>query len=316
MKRIHPNLAHAAYVALSVYLSIHTGCKTPAGGVANPFLAPDRVPPPATRAIMPGQAQPYYPGDPLPVMQSSVAPQKQPAHDGGLAWGSPSAAAVSAVVPHTTGPRINEPRVVQTTSTPNENVAIPKDDGDLRFASQPQAPLQIASSSGATFATPSIGPSQQNQAVQQAAFNEPVAGELPTSSPDVNLVDVEVVSPWRPPQIAQSVASVSNVSPPRRVAIPGGDAGGMDVHLRAIPSPPAAPSAPAAPRIRLPGYYTPQPPTNAALPPGTVIYTYSAPVVQSAQSGPQSAQLNPMSLAGMPQAAAGQDGFRPRTAMR
>jgi hypothetical protein len=320
MKRIHPNLA-LVNVALLVYLSVHTGCKTPSGGVANPFLAPDRVPPPATRAIMPGQAQPYYPGDPLPVMQSSVAPQQQPAHNGGLAannvglaWGSSSGKAVSAVEPRMAEPRTGEPRVAQTTATPNENVAIPKDDGDLRFASQPEAPIQIASSSGAAFVTPSIAPSQQNQPVQQAGFNEPVASGLRTSTPDVNLVDVEVVSPWRPPQIAQSVASVSPVSPPPLVAIPGGDPGGMDVRLRAVPSPPSTPGAPAAPRIRLPGYYTPQPLTNAPLPAGTVIY--GPPVMQSVNNAPQVVQLNRMSLAEMPQATAGQDGFRPRTAMR
>ncbi|MGI9427096.1 MAG: hypothetical protein ACR2NM_00445, partial [Bythopirellula sp.] len=34
--------------------------------MTNPFLAPDRVPPPATRTLLPGTAQPYYPGDPVP----------------------------------------------------------------------------------------------------------------------------------------------------------------------------------------------------------------------------------------------------------
>ncbi|NOZ38674.1 MAG: hypothetical protein GXP24_00430 [Planctomycetes bacterium] len=34
--------------------------------MTNPFLAPNRVPPPATRTLLPGTAQPYYPGDPVP----------------------------------------------------------------------------------------------------------------------------------------------------------------------------------------------------------------------------------------------------------
>ncbi|HJQ79625.1 MAG TPA: hypothetical protein VJ828_06700 [Lacipirellulaceae bacterium] len=304
MKRIHPNVARAAHVAMLVFLSVHIGCKTPSGGLANPFLAPDRVPPPATRALMPGQAQPYYPGDPLPVMQSSTAPQEQPAPLGGLAWSSPTASPVSA----------SEPRIDQLAATPNEKVAIPTDEGDLRFAGQPEAPIQVASSNAARADAPSITPAAPKHAATQASFNEPVANELSTSTPDVNLVDVEVVSPWRPPQISQSVASVSTVSAPPRVAIPGGDPSGMGVRLRAVPSPPAAPSAPAVPRIRLPGYYAPQPYTNAALPPGTVIY--GAPVMQSAGSAPQLVQISPMSLAGMPQAGTSQDGFRPRTTMR
>jgi hypothetical protein len=303
MKRIHPNMARVALVAALVFSSSTIGCKTPSGGVANPFLAPDRVPPPATRAIMPGQAQPYYPGDPLPVMQSSTAPQPQPAPNSGLAWSSPGGAAAPA----------GEPRIARSTTTPNENVAIPTDDGDLRFASQPEPPIQIASSDGAAFATPSIAPVERNQSVQQAAFNGPIAKELPTSTPDVNLVDVEVASPWRPPQISQPVASVATVPAPPRIAIPTGDSSGPDVRMRAVPSPSPAPFAPSAPRIRLPGY-APQAYSSADLPPGTVIY--GPPPMQSVGSAPQMVQLSPLSLAGVPHDAASQDGFRARTAMR
>lgn len=46
------------------------GCQGP-GQSANPFLQADRVPPPATRSIAPGTAQPYYQGDPLPMMQGA-----------------------------------------------------------------------------------------------------------------------------------------------------------------------------------------------------------------------------------------------------
>ena len=305
MKRIHPKMARVAHWALLVFLSGMIGCKTPAGGVANPFLAPDRVPPPGTRAIMPGQAQPYYPGDPLPVMQSSTVPQEPPAPHGGLAWSSPADAAVSS----------SDTRIARSAATLNEKVAIPTDGGDLRFAApQSEAPIQIALSNAAPVVTPPSAPAAPKHAAAQASFNEPVVGGLPTSTPDVNLVDVEVVSPWRPPQISQSVAAASAASAPPRVAIPGGDSSGMGVRLRAVPSPPAAPSAPGAPRIRLPGYYAPQPYSNAALPPGTEIY--GAPVTQSYGNAPQIVQMSPMSLAGMPQGATSQDGFRPRTAMR
>lgn len=42
------------------------GCRSQSTTLSNPFLAPDRVPPPATRNLQPGTAQPYYPGDPMP----------------------------------------------------------------------------------------------------------------------------------------------------------------------------------------------------------------------------------------------------------
>src|SRR5688500_18471444 len=169
MKRIHPNVARAAHVAMLVFLSVQIGCKTPSGGLANPFLAPDRVPPPATRALMPGQAQPYYPGDPLPVMQSSTAPQERPAQPGSQAWSSPTASPVSA----------SEPRIAQLATTPNEKVAIPTDDGDLRFAgSQPEAPIQVALSNAAPTVTPSSTPAAPKHAATQASFNEPVANQL------------------------------------------------------------------------------------------------------------------------------------------
>ena len=51
---------------LILMVSAFAGCRTQTATMTNPFLAPDRVPPPATRTLMPGTAQPYYPGDPLP----------------------------------------------------------------------------------------------------------------------------------------------------------------------------------------------------------------------------------------------------------
>jgi hypothetical protein len=304
MKRIHPNIARIALVAMLIFLSGHIGCKTPTGGVANPFLAPDRVPPPATRAVLPGQAQPYYPGDPLPVMQSSVAPQVEPTQQAGLAWGASNGVATASKAAPSSG----------ALASSNENVAIPSDKGDLRFeASQPEAPLQTASSNQGPAVTPASAAATHS--VVSASFNQPVGGQLPTDAPDVTLVDAEVVSPWRPPQISQSVAVGPSVTSPPRVAIPGGEPSGMGVRLRAIPSPPPTNSEPAAPRIRLPGYYTTQPYyPEAALPPGSVMY--GAPAMQSFNNAPQPVQPSPISLAGAPQGPQSQDGFRPRTAMR
>src|SRR6186997_1501916 len=72
MNGFHPKANCAASCAAALLL-LAGGCKSTSSGVNNMFLAPDRVTPPSTRMIAPGQAQPYYQGDPLPVMQSATA---------------------------------------------------------------------------------------------------------------------------------------------------------------------------------------------------------------------------------------------------
>jgi hypothetical protein len=59
-------LRHAILLAL-----VAIGCRQQGTPLANPFLAPDRVPPPGTRAPAPGTALPYY-GSELPP--AGVAP--------------------------------------------------------------------------------------------------------------------------------------------------------------------------------------------------------------------------------------------------
>jgi len=55
-------------------LVLFAGCRSQTTAMTNPFLAPNRVPPPATRTLLPGTAQPYYPGDPVPNMPVIGAP--------------------------------------------------------------------------------------------------------------------------------------------------------------------------------------------------------------------------------------------------
>jgi hypothetical protein len=50
------------------------GCKNQSAPLTNPFLTPDRVPPPSTRVLMPGTAQPYYSGDPMPTAGAATLP--------------------------------------------------------------------------------------------------------------------------------------------------------------------------------------------------------------------------------------------------
>lgn len=51
-----------------------TGCRTQTSTISNPFLAPDRVPPPATQTPNAGVALPYYPGDQVPSGQAIGTP--------------------------------------------------------------------------------------------------------------------------------------------------------------------------------------------------------------------------------------------------
>ncbi|MBN1853422.1 MAG: hypothetical protein JW829_11885 [Pirellulales bacterium] len=45
---------------MGMVLAAALGCRNRATPLSNPFLAPDRVPPPATRTLVPGTAVPYY----------------------------------------------------------------------------------------------------------------------------------------------------------------------------------------------------------------------------------------------------------------
>src|SRR6201999_4508284 len=84
------------------------GCRSSSTGMAgSPFMSPDRVPPPNTRALLPGQAQPYYQGDPLPTLQSAANPtptaiaalpndvEARTASGRTLVWAQPGASAVT-----------------------------------------------------------------------------------------------------------------------------------------------------------------------------------------------------------------------------
>jgi hypothetical protein len=195
MKWIHPKLSHAAAVAALAFSTGAVGCRNQSGAVGNPFLAPDRVPPPATRSLLPGQAQPYYPGDPLPVMQSGTAQgadsarlaagesQPMPSAGTNLAWNSPSSASSTAASP--------EP---QALASAEPSVAIPADSDSLRYSLpepvEPQpftpiaaSPLAMSQQAGPLAATPAP------QVVLPATYSVPVSGST----------EAAASSPWRTP---------------------------------------------------------------------------------------------------------------------
>jgi hypothetical protein len=326
MKRIHPNLGEAAVFAAAIWFASAAGCRSQSGTMPSPFLAPDRVPPPATRALMPGQAQPYYPGDPLPVMQSSAArpaaailpanvvPSSQSTADTGLAWSAPRTVA--------SGARSNDsPSSTQLAHSNEPAVAVPTDGDSLRISlpvdDQTTNPHSIAASPGGPQQTVQLAAAPPSQTVLQASFNAPVASS--SSSADATAVVVSAAppqSPWRPPRIAPSAASqfAAPLSPAVSVESQwANQPNTIDVRMRAVPSPPE-PAGQTAPRIRLPGYSAPLNASNSIVQPTQFSSTVSSAVYTA---GPQIHPL-PASYvaasgpAAMPGAPASPDGFRAR----
>jgi hypothetical protein len=280
MKRIHPNLGLAAIVALFAPGVGMCGCSHNQSGITNPFLAPDRVPPPSTRVLAPGTAQPYYPGDPLPVMQSAA----------------PAAAPVAAPIAAAAAPA--EPKKIAFSNEPT--VAIPSDDNSLRF--ELPAPPKPEPTPTTPIANAAGSPASLQSGVVPAIYSAAVTGGQPVSQivPAAGLAEPATTGPWRSPQIPATTppavyapAPQPLVSPlvaqpvvmPGYVIVPPMSAAppGMDVTLRAVPSPPPEPVESSTPRIRIPGY---------PVPPGTM--TTVLPTASSSSS----------------------DGFRPRSSMR
>ena len=320
MKGVHPNLRHTARLAAIVCLVGTAGCQSPRGGTVNPFLAPDRVPPPATRAILPGQAQPYYPGDPLPVMQSATQPAAAASLNTGMAWNAPSANSPSGSVSAATPNGAPAPSALAFANEPT--VAIPADNGDLRFPlpmpSEPEPFAPVAAAEPAAQQPVQLASAPAYQQVVPASYTEPVMnGGAPASYALPETIDDATSSgPWRSPQVATASAPVEYGVPPMfsgaAPLVP--QANSMEVRLRAVPSPPPEPLQPSTPRIRLPGYAAPQPWTGV----GAAVQPMAGAMVQTASLGPLPPQpYDPtISVAASPGSIAAHDGFRPRSSMR
>lgn len=301
------------------------GCTSQQMSASNPFMAPDRVPPPATRPIAPGTAAPYYPGDPVPAAQNmppspQIVAQAQPPV-------VPTATPAVAVAP------------IQATPQPlafsNERtVAIPNDTGDLRFALPTPPVAQQVASAPAPAPAPEVIPAAYNQPIapQQALAASPV----PTATTDANSS-----GPWRSPQVPNSTSPVTQAQfilpqpqpqlaqPPQQPSSP--IAAPMPVQLRAVPSPSLAPiTAPALaptsapveptmmppPRMRFPSltspstWFTPQPASTANQ--QLIGYMVPGPNGTSQMVSVEQMQAMVGGAVQQPAAVANSDGFRPR----
>ncbi len=225
------------------------GC-TNRQGAPSPFLTADRVPPPSTRALPPGAAQPYYQGDPLPVMQggASVTPSAFPAGPQALAATSfpanPPAQSTLAPTLPVSQPVMSRPRVTQASYT-EAAIAVPSDDSALRFAPattfapQPTFVAQAAPATAEANRAVAI-PTSQPFAAERA----PVGVTLTPTSATAPIFSAEVPS-------ADGLPWVSG-SAPRGPVIVASNSAPRPTSSQLVPV--AAP----APRVRLPGYPAPQ----------------------------------------------------------
>jgi hypothetical protein len=274
MKGTHPN---SVLIVLALSTALNVGCtQKQLAGVPNPFLAPDQVPPPSTRTIAPGTAQPYYPGDPLPVMQSAAPGAAPPA--------VASVAPASVPSPNVAAAPMGEPQKIAFSNEPS--VAVPSDESPLRFElpapPEPKtAPLAATAPQPIAPSGPTVSNPTSPSAVVPAMYNAQPNGSRPTTAavPAAAATDPVASGPWRSPQIvsaappAYAPATQPNMSPAvaQPAAMPGyGMAttpttvpSSMNVSLRAVPSPePPTPLTSSTPRIRIPGY--PAPPVSTS----------------------------------------------------
>lgn len=234
MNGLHPNTTRIATCALVLASLAVGGCRSSSssGLAGNPFLAPDRVAPPSTRSLAPGQAQPYYQGDPPPIMQSATAPPANavaavPAPSTAetlsetgrtLAWNTPGAGVPQSIA-SPQWPASPTPATITRSDEPA--VAVPTDNDSLRFAlpapinPEPAMPMSAAAQP-ANSAPMQFGPEPQLPSapgVQQASYNAP-AGPIPSapllpevSAPTIPTTPQQAVSPWRTPQMSPSATT-------------------------------------------------------------------------------------------------------------
>ncbi len=334
MKRRHPSSLNATVATALAACAIVGGCRNQSGGMANPFLAPNRVPPPSTRMIAPGTAQPYYPGDPLPVMQSSAQPPAAAVAGaaGGPQWTSPLAPTNAAAPLSSSAPPAPSPPVAFSNEP---SVGIPSDSEELRFAlPSPQPPPEPAPITPVTDATPlpttvagadAANPNAAappNSGAIPAAYNQPATGTAAVAATDAAGVAVTTSSnaPWRSPQPAQQpIQSQPYYGMPGQPILPAGaPPSSTEVQLRAVPSAPVESIDATTPRIRMPGY----PASSGAS--GTAMQAVQTVPVQSPWDGavvqPYGAQVPggaAVNAALQPQPSTlSPDGFRPRSTMR
>jgi hypothetical protein len=286
--------------------------------------------------LLPGQAAPYYPGDPLPAMQSAAPNQP-------TAWAAASDSQKPETSNETAAPQRDT--VAFTSQSP---IKIPTDNDPLRAAAPPRrepprAAAQAAVQVAAATPRPSVSPAMYNQPVTSAVAQNLESATMPIDGAAANSAVAQ--GKWRSPQIARQAAapaiSLAPIVPPRQplaapvqtaINVPPGPtlnaAPSMGVRMRAVALPPPQPGEVPAPRIRLPGYAPPQPAPISGSgvqqaahfgPASTTTATSSTwpgGVVRTVQITPLATGEFASAAPTVAVAANGRDGFRPRGSMR
>ena len=177
----------------TLVLVLLVGCRTQTTTMTNPFLAPNRVPPPATRALLPGAAQPYYQGGPVPNAPVLGAPTTS------FSPGAPPFQQVPQPMPQ---PAL--PSTPSTFSSPQPLGTVPPGGWNVAPQSTLQSPLgssPLDSSSRSPFPS-GIRPG----GIQQAGYQSPEAQFAP-----------QVVPVGQPRDVRLRAISPNNL--PRRAGI-------------------------------------------------------------------------------------------------
>jgi hypothetical protein len=207
------------------------GCRNQTGGITNPFITADKVPPPQTRVLAPGTAQPYYQGDPIPGAAPAGTPMiGTPAATPGYAtpgytptattptYAPAGAAGASPALTTPPGgwgsPYPPQSSVTPTGPTPEETVSVPGDPQGLRFAggsaAQPASAATDAAPSVASFSTPAPNVAGARLPIQSMLPLGGAGAALSTPEPS-RLAQREVTAAeyFAPPSIGSSVQPAS-----------------------------------------------------------------------------------------------------------
>jgi hypothetical protein len=179
---------------------IAIGCRQQGTPLANPFLAPDRVPSPGTRAPAPGTAVPYYGGESAPVGVAPASGATAPANpwqvgQNGVAGGAIDA---DALVHSSAASRAARDRTRWAAlEAPDDQIAIPADNEEdhatqaTASVGREEGPTQSDRPSGGTFRPPVEGsqPNRQGEVIRasyEVAVEEEDADATPRSRPATN----------------------------------------------------------------------------------------------------------------------------------
>jgi hypothetical protein len=167
------------------------GCRNQTGGITNPFITADKVPPPSTRVLAPGTAQPYYPGDPVPGAVPAGTPViGAPVATPGFVPSTtmPGYAPAGAAPAMTTPPGgwggtyAPQSSVTPTGPSPGETVSVPTDPQGMRFAGGAEQAAPGAADGGTSMANLSA------PAPNMAGMRLPIQSILPVNGADPALL--------------------------------------------------------------------------------------------------------------------------------